>query len=95
LLYHRHRYTTPGYAQTTGYANAFGNFATGSATTIVTPPQTNTFYKPGVQLAVRMSNNEKQLEGIGIIVNGQRARPKDAAFLSQSLRVHLRTRETL
>jgi hypothetical protein len=62
-------FTTPGYAHTTDYANAFGNFATNSATTIVTPPQTHTFYKPGVQLAVRVSNNEKQLEGIGIIVN--------------------------
>jgi hypothetical protein len=48
-------FTTPGYAHTTGYANASGNFATGSATTIVTPPQTHTFYKPGVQVATRMS----------------------------------------
>jgi hypothetical protein len=86
-------FTTPGYAHTTGYANVFGNFATGSATTIVTPPQTYRFYKPGVQLVIRMSNNEKQLEGIGIVVNGQRARPKDAAFLDQSLRAHLGIRE--
>jgi hypothetical protein len=86
-------FTTLGYAHTTGYANVFGNFATGSATTIVTPPQTYRFYKPGVQLVIRMSNNEKQLEGIGIVVNGQRARPKDAAFLDQSLRAHLGIRE--
>jgi hypothetical protein len=64
-----------------------------SATTIVTPPQTHTFFKPGVQLAIRMSNNEKELEGIGIALNGQRARPKDAAFLAQSLRAHLGMRE--
>jgi hypothetical protein len=85
-------FTTPGYAQTTGYANAFGNFATGSATTDVTPPQTYTFYKPAVQLGIRMSNNEKQLEGVGMIINGQKARPKDAGFLSQSLRHHLSIR---
>jgi hypothetical protein len=82
-------FTTPGYAQTTGHASAFGNFATGSATTVVTPPQTYTFYKPAVQVAIRMSNNEKELEGIGIVFDGQRARPKDAAFLAQSLRAHL------
>src|SRR4029077_13534686 len=28
----------------------------------------------------------KQREGIGIVLNGQRARPKDAAFPAQSLR---------
>jgi hypothetical protein len=86
-------FTTPGYAHTTGYANAFGNFATGSATTIVTPPQTHTFFKPGVQLAIRMSNNKKQLEGIGMAINGQRARRKDAPFFSQSLRAHLGIKE--
>ena len=31
-------FTTPGYAQTPGYANAFGNFATGSAITTHQPP---------------------------------------------------------
>jgi hypothetical protein len=82
-------FTTPGYAHTTGYANAFGNFATGSATTVVTPPQTHTFYKPGVQIAIKMSNNQNELEGIGMVLNGQRAKPRDAAFLSQSLRQYL------
>ena len=70
-------FTTPGYAHTTGYANAFGNFATGSATTVITPPQTHT------------SNNQNELQGIGLFLNGQRARPKDAAFLAQSLRQYL------
>ena len=82
-------FTTPGYAHTTGYANAFGNFATWSATTIVTPAQTHTFFKPGVQLAIRMSNDERLLETVVIVINGQRARPKDAAFLSNSLRQFL------
>jgi hypothetical protein len=36
-------FTTPGYAQTPGYANAFGNFATGSAITTHQPPRTFTF----------------------------------------------------
>jgi len=79
-------FTTPGYAQTTGYASAFGNFATGSATTTYQPPQTFRFYKPAVQLAIRMSNDQGSLETAGIVVNGQKVRPKDAAFLSNSLR---------
>jgi|SRR5271166_3439905 len=82
-------FTTPGYAHTTGYANAFGNFATGSTTTYYSPPQTHTFYKPGVQIVIKMSNSQKELEGIGLIINGRRAEPKDAAFVSQSLRAHL------
>jgi hypothetical protein len=82
-------FTTPGYAQTSGYANAFGNFATGSATTTYQPPRTFTFYKPGVQLAIRMSNDQRTLEAAGIVFNGQRVRPKDAAFLSNSLRQFL------
>ena len=37
-------------------------------------------------LAIKMSNNEKSLEPYGALIFGNRARPKDAAFLSQSLR---------
>lgn len=82
-------FTTPGVANTYGSAYGFGNFATGSATTIVTPPQTHTFFKPGIQMVIKMSNDERSLETIGLVINGQRGRPKDAAFLSQSLRQYL------
>ena len=53
----------------------------GSATTTVVPPETETFFKPGVHIAIKMSNDEKSLQTLGL--------PKDAAFLSQSLRRHL------
>jgi hypothetical protein len=79
-------FTTPGYAHTYGSATAFGNYATGTATTTITPPQTFSFYKPGIMVSIKMSNNEKSLESFGIVINGQKVRPKDAAFLSQSLR---------
>ena len=79
-------FTTPGYAQTYGSATAFGNYATGTATTTITPPQTFNIYKPAIMVSIKMSNDEKSLEPIGMVVNGQKLRPKDAAFLSQSLR---------
>jgi hypothetical protein len=41
------------------------------------------------EAVVRMSNDQRSLETAGIVVNGQRARPKDAAFLSNSLRQFL------
>jgi len=78
--------TTPGYANTYGTATAFGNFATGSATTIVTPPQTINFYKPAVMISIKMSNDEKSLVPLGMVINGQKATPRDAAFLRASLR---------
>jgi hypothetical protein len=79
-------FTTSGYAHTYGTATAFGNFATGSATTTITPPQTFNIYKPAVMASIRMSNDEKALEPLGMVINGQKARPKDAAFLRASLR---------
>jgi hypothetical protein len=82
-------FTTPGYANTYGSAVAFGNYATGSATTYVTPPQTFRFYKPGIQVAIQMANDQKQLETNALVLNGRKATPQDATFLTQSLRQHL------
>src|SRR5258708_6276789 len=79
-------FTTPGYAHTYGSATAFGNYATGTATTTITTPQTFNFYKPAIMVSIKMSNDQKSLEPIGMVNNGQKARPNDAAFLSQSLR---------
>lgn len=39
--------------------------------------------------AIEMSNNERSLEPLEMVINGQKARPKDAAFLSNSLRQFL------
>jgi hypothetical protein len=33
-----------------------------------------------------MSNDEKSLEPLRMVIGGQKIRPKDAAFLNQSLR---------
>jgi hypothetical protein len=82
-------FTTPGYAHTYGSAFGAGNFATGTATTTYTPPQTYRFFKPGIILTIKMSNDQKALEPYGAFVFGMRARPKDAAFLRQSLRQYL------
>lgn len=78
-------FTTPGSAHT--YGNVYGGGF--SATTTVNPPRTFSFYKPGILVSIKMSNDEKSLEPLGVIINGQRARPQDAAFLAQSLRAHL------
>jgi hypothetical protein len=82
-------FTTPGYAHTYSSASEFGNFATGTATTTFTPPQTFNIYKPALLISIKMSNNERSLEPLGMVINGQKARPKDAAFLSKSLRQFL------
>jgi hypothetical protein len=82
-------FTTLGYAHTYGSAFATGNIATGTATTTITPPQTYRFFKPGVMLSIKMSNNEKSLEPYSAFVFGYRTHPKDAAFLRQSLRQYL------
>jgi hypothetical protein len=79
-------FSTPGYAQTYGNATAFGNFAIGTATTTFTSPQTFHIYKPGVMASIRMSYDEKPLEPFCMVVNGQKARPRDATFLQASLR---------
>ena len=86
-------FTTPGYAQTYGNAYAFGNYATGTATTTITPPQTFNIYKPAIMVSIKMSKDEESLEPFGMVINGQKARPKDAAFLSQSLRAALGFRQ--
>ena len=77
-------FTTAGYAQTFGSAYGVGNYATGHATTVITPPQTFNIHKPGIMLAINMSNDEKSLNGIGAVIFGHPATPKDAAFLSNS-----------
>lgn len=82
-------FTTPGYAQTYGSAFGTGNFATGTATTTYTPPQTYRFFKPGVILTIKMSNNEKSLEPYESFMFGHHVEPKDAAFLRQSVRQYL------
>jgi hypothetical protein len=82
-------FTTPGYANTYGNVFGYGNYATASATTIITPPQRFNIYRPAISVTIRMSNDEKSLESFGMMINGQKARPKDAAFLSDSLRQFL------
>lgn len=79
-------FTIPGYAQTYGSAVATGNFATGTAITTYTPSQTYRFFKPGVTVTIKMSNNAKSLEPYESFMFGHHTEPKDAAFLRQSLR---------
>jgi hypothetical protein len=79
-------FTTPGYASTYGTAFGYGNYATANATTIYTPPQRFNIYKPAISVSIRMSNDEKSLEPLGMVISGQKVRPRDAAFLQQSLR---------
>jgi hypothetical protein len=64
-------FATPGYAQTYGSATAFDNYATGTATTTITPPQTFNIYKPAIMVSIKMSNDEKSLEPLGMVINGQ------------------------
>jgi len=82
-------FTTPGYASTYGQGSAvgYGNYASGtfSSNTIITPPQTFNIHKPALTIAIKMSNNEKSLEPYGMVMAGVKARPRDAAFLIQSL----------
>ena|SRR5271167_1141933 len=82
-------FTIPGYAQTYGSAVATGNFATGTAITTYTPSQTYRFFKPGVTVTIKMSNNAKSLEPYESFMFGHHTEPKDAAFLRQSLRQYL------
>jgi hypothetical protein len=79
-------FTTPGYASTYGSVFGYGNYATANATTIITPPQRFNIYRPAISVTIRMSNEEKSLEPLGMVIGGQKVHPKDAAFLSQSLR---------
>jgi len=79
-------FTTPGYASTYGSVFGYGDYATANATTIYTPTQRFNIYKPGISVSIRMSNDEKSLEPLGMVISGQKARPRDAAFLQQSLR---------
>jgi hypothetical protein len=82
-------FTTPGYASTYGHGSAvgYGNYATGnfSSNTIITPPQTYNIHKPALTVAIKMSNDEKSLEPYGMVISGVKVRPRDAAFLIQSL----------
>jgi hypothetical protein len=83
-------FTTPGYASSnvSGYVSSWGTFS-GDATTTITPPQTHNIYKPALMVAIKMGNDENALLPFGIVVGGQKTRPKNAAFLSQSLRQYL------
>ncbi len=89
-------FTTPGYAHTYGSVFGYGNYGTVTANTTITPPQTFRIYKPGVTLSIKMANDQKSLEPFGAFVPalGGKARPKDAAFLSQSLRQFLGIKST-
>ena len=82
-------FTTPGYASTYGHGSAvgYGNFASGnfSSNTIITPPQTYNIHKAALTVAIKMSNDEKSLEPYGMVISGVKVRPRDAAFLIQSL----------
>jgi hypothetical protein len=78
--------TTPGYAQTYCYPTAFGNFAIGTASTPYIPPQQFYVYKPALTVSIKMSNDQKALEPYGMVINGQKVRPGDAAFKKTSLR---------
>jgi hypothetical protein len=82
-------FTTPGHANTYGSVFGYGNYATANATTIITPPQTFNIHKPAITVSIKMSNDSKSLEPFGTLILGQKARPKDAAFLSNSLRQFL------
>jgi hypothetical protein len=88
-------FTTPGYGYTSGsaYGTSVGGFTNvyGSASTIYTPPMTRTFLKPGVVVTIRMGNDRTALERFAVWVPllGRKSEPKDAAFLSQSVRTHL------
>jgi hypothetical protein len=46
-------FTTPGYANTYGSVFGYGNYATGSATTVITPPQTFNIHKPGITVSIK------------------------------------------
>jgi hypothetical protein len=87
--------TTPGHAYTFGsaYGTSVGGFTNvyGSANTVYAPPTTRTFLKPGIIVRIRMGNDRTALErfGVWIPILGRKSEPKDAAFLSKSLRQHL------
>jgi hypothetical protein len=74
-------FTTPGYANTYGSATGYGNFATGHATTTFVPPQTFNVNKPALMISIKMSNDQKALTPYGMVINGQKVQPRDAAFL--------------
>jgi hypothetical protein len=80
------QFTTPGFANTYGSATGYGNFVSGYATTTYTAPQTLRFHKAALMASIKMSNNEKALAPFGMMTNGQKATPRDAAFLRGSLR---------
>jgi hypothetical protein len=88
-------FTTPGYAHPSGSASGttVAGFTdiSGSADTFYTPPTTRTFLKPGILVTVRMGNDRAALERFGLWAPllGRKSEPKDAAFVSQSMRNHL------
>jgi hypothetical protein len=86
-------FTTPGYAYTSG--SAFGTYGGGftnvygSTNTTYSPPITHTFYKPALALTIKMGNDAAALAPLGVVINGIKAQPKDAAFVGASLRQYL------
>jgi hypothetical protein len=90
-------FTTPGHAYTTGSAQGTygGGFASlyGSSTTTYSPPHTFNIYKPGIVVSIKMANDPVALDRYGMFLNGQKLHPKDAAFLSASLRQYLGIRQ--
>ena len=79
-------FAIPDHASIPDYAFEYGNYATANATTTITPSQRLKTSRPAVSIRIRMSNDANSLEPLGGVIDGQQARPKDAAFLSQSLR---------
>jgi len=79
-------FTTPGYAQTYCNPTAFGNFAIGTASTPYIPPQQFYVYKPALTVSIKMSNDQKALEPYGMVIDGQKVSPRDAALKKASLR---------
>ena len=45
--------------------------------------------KPALMLTIKMGNDAAVLGPLGVVINGIKAQPKDAAFLGASLRQHL------
>jgi hypothetical protein len=66
---------TPGTARTTGEVFAPGGVGTYSGTTTYSPPQVNTYYKPGVGMMIRAFPNKPD-----------DAFAFDAAFITNSIR---------
>jgi len=79
-------FTTPSIAQIYCKPTAFGTFAIGTASTPYIPPQQFYVYKPALTVSIKMSNDQKALEPYGMVIDGQKVSPRDAALKKASLR---------